>query len=377
MKMKKISIYTRDTQIASSSYYRIWQYFNRLDGKYAIYDRSFIPSSLTQLQYNYSNETGVVGIAVKTLYHLFVYVNSIRYFLTDIFFTKPETVVVLRSITPKTFFKPASFLYKALLNKTDLVLWDFDDDIFVNNEISQSERVLLEEKADHIIVTHDYLAKLVGDSYQSKVILMPTTEGDFTSYNPETLIEQRAQTYNDIRMVWLASSAGLKDIESISAELDEAANILEAQFKKKMTLVIVCNKCPILHVQKLAVEYHEWSREIARQELLKAHFGIMPLIDNKFSQGKGGFKIVQYMSSGLPQIASAVGFNREVISDNESGFLVEESGKYNGWISAILKLSTDIDTWYKMSRCAYKRWESNFSFYQNLETWIELIEGGD
>ena len=178
-------------------------------------------------------------------------------------------------------------------------------------------------------------------------------------------------------MVWLASSAGLKDIESISAELDEAANILEAQFKKKMTLVIVCNKCPILHVQKLAVEYHEWSREIARQELLKAHFGIMPLIDNKFSQGKGGFKIVQYMSSGLPQIASAVGFNREVISDNESGFLVEESGKYNGWISAILKLSTDIDTWYKMSRCAYKRWESNFSFYQNLETWIELIEGGD
>lgn len=377
MRMKKISIYTRDTQTASSSYYRIWQYFNRLGEKYTIYDRSFVPAFLTRLQYNYSNETGVTGFATKISYHFFVYVNSIRYFLTDILFTKPEVVVVLRSITPKTFFNPARFLYRALLNKTDSVLWDFDDDIFVNNEISKGERRLLEEKVNHIIVTHDYLAQLVGESYRSKIVIMPTTEGDFTLYDSEALITQRAKTYNDIRMVWLASSAGLRDIESISAELDEAASILEQQFNKRLKLVIVCNKCPILNVQKLVVEYHEWSREIAKQELLRAHFGIMPLIDNKFSQGKGGFKIIQYMSSGLPQIASAVGFNRQVISDNESGFLVEESNKQNGWITSILKLSTNKDTWYRMSRNAYARWGSNFSFYQNLDTWVHLIEGGD
>ena len=133
--MKKISVYTRDTDVASSSYYRIWQYFNRMNDQYKVYNRSFIPKKLTQMQYNHSAKSELASVAVKILYHCFVYIKSIYFFIID-YFVRPETIIVLRSITPKTFIWPANILYSKLLSRTNTVIWDFDDDIFNSNEIS-------------------------------------------------------------------------------------------------------------------------------------------------------------------------------------------------------------------------------------------------
>ena len=372
--MRKISVYTRDTQIGSSSYYRIWQYFNRMGNQYKIRDRSFVPGSITRLQYNYSNNKGIIGILVKLIYHMFVYLGSILFFMIDIIDT-PNAVVILRSITPKTYKFPVNLLYRKLLEKTKIVIWDFDDNIFVNNEISDNEKELLEKKATYIIVTHEYLRSLLSKKYRDKTILMPTTEGDFSGLNFNEIIKKRIDDYDSIRMVWLASSAGLKDIEFISEELEQAAIILRKSYNKQLTLTIVCNKMPCIKSKVLKIQFCPWTRSKAIDELIKSHFGIMPLIDNEFSKGKGGFKIIQYMAAGLPQIASAVGFNNTVIDEGISGCLVNDNTEKQKWVESIVLLSTNMEKWKMMSYNSIQRWNTNFSFERNLHTWMELLDG--
>ena len=59
------------------------------------------------------------------------------------------------------------------------------------------------------------------------------------------------------------------------------------------------------------------------KEIISAHIGIMPLPDNDFTRGKGGFKLIQYMSTAMPVIASAVGFNKQIVT-KDFGYLVYE-----------------------------------------------------
>jgi glycosyltransferase involved in cell wall biosynthesis len=89
----------------------------------------------------------------------------------------------------------------------------------------------------------------------------------------------------------------------------------------------------------------------------------MPLDDTRFARGKGSFKIIQYMGAGLPSIASSVGFNKQVIVDGETGYLV---GCSEDWIEAILRLSEDRSFWNTMSGDARKRWEAEYSYNANL-----------
>lgn len=62
----------------------------------------------------------------------------------------------------------------------------------------------------------------------------------------------------------------------------------------------------------------------------------MPLEDNAYTRGKWAFKLIQYMSGGLPIIGSNVGFNKTVV-DKEIGALANNSAK-SAWLDALLMM---------------------------------------
>ena len=49
----------------------------------------------------------------------------------------------------------------------------------------------------------------------------------------------------------------------------------------------------------------------------------MPLFETKWEKGKCGYKLIQYMASGLPVIASNFGFNKKVVDKKKSTELTE------------------------------------------------------
>jgi glycosyltransferase involved in cell wall biosynthesis len=78
--------------------------------------------------------------------------------------------------------------------------------------------------------------------------------------------------------------------------------------------------------------FYDWSSEIEAQILSKSHVGIMPLDNDDFSKGKSAFKLIQYMSCGLPLVASSVGENNNVVKNGRNGFLVKNEIE---WIESI------------------------------------------
>ena len=98
----------------------------------------------------------------------------------------------------------------------------------------------------------------------------------------------------------------------------------------------------------------------------------MPLENNLKNQGKGGFKLIQYLSIGLPVIGSRVGINEEII-DCTNGYLTEGL-KDQTWATAIMETTSDIITWETMSKCSLNKWEQTYSFKKNLEIWRKLIK---
>jgi glycosyltransferase involved in cell wall biosynthesis len=94
----------------------------------------------------------------------------------------------------------------------------------------------------------------------------------------------------------------------------------------------------------------------------KFDVGIMPLNDNLWERGKCGFKLIQYMSCGIPVIASPVGINSEIVS-NDVGFLAS-SGKE--WVDSFSKLISNDILRKQMGSNARQRVERHFSFYNNV-----------
>jgi glycosyltransferase involved in cell wall biosynthesis len=59
----------------------------------------------------------------------------------------------------------------------------------------------------------------------------------------------------------------------------------------------------------------------------------MPLPNGLWERGKCGYKIIQYMASWLPVVASPVGANTQIVEPGITGFLADSLAS---WMSALL-----------------------------------------
>ena len=302
-------------------------------------------------------------------------VRGTYYLLID-YINKPQFIIVSKTFCPRHTPIFLRILIRKVSKSVDL-FWDLDDHIFNSGEISEKQAMILEENSKAIVVTSAFLKSKIKLKYQSKVILLPTTDGDFQGFNMIDLMKQRQFAFtHEIKLVWVATAGNIPSLLKILDTLDKAAALLLKTQNKKLVLTVVCNKPVEIEVSYLKIINIEWTRNKAKEEIFNAHIGIMPLIFDEYSLGKGGFKLIQYISTGLPVIASKVGFNEEVVDEN-CGFLVNDKEINEGWIDGILKLSCSFDEWSNYSLAAYKKWNSSFPFDNNLEVWKELLDCKD
>lgn len=366
---KIISIYVRNKEITPSSYYRIIQYTKRIEAD--IHIREIAPNGIYKKQMNVNKDNKFKKYLIGIIYYTIMIVRLLYYLILDNV-VKPNCVVVSKTFCPK--YTP--ILIRILIHriaKHTTLYWDFDDYIFANQEISRSQANILKEHSKKIIVTNEYLKSKIEKGYRNKVMLLPTTDGDLQGFEEKTLIFNRKKTleYN-IRLVWVGTSANIPNLFKVVQALDKAAEIIKKVYNKKLILTIVCNKPFNVNVNDLIIRNVLWDRNVAKEEIYNANIGIMPLILNEYSLGKGGFKLIQYISTGLPVIASNVGFNQEVIDDS-CGILVDDEKCTDGWVEAIIKICNTNDIWEKYSINAYRTWNEKFSFERNLNVWKNLL----
>jgi glycosyltransferase involved in cell wall biosynthesis len=86
------------------------------------------------------------------------------------------------------------------------------------------------------------------------------------------------------------------------------------------------------------VEVLPWSEDTEVSLLAQVDIGIMPLPDEPFERGKCAYKLIQYMASSKPVVASPVGENVYVVRPGVNGFLASSESE---WQSALFDLCND------------------------------------
>lgn len=126
-----------------------------------------------------------------------------------------------------------------------------------------------------------------------------------------------------------------------------------------------------LEIPGVPVVAKAWKAAEEADDLRAFDIGIMPLEDNLWTRGKGGYKLLQYMAAGVPAIASPVGINCAIIHDGENGFLARDPAT---WTLRLRQLAEDAQLRERVGRAARATIEARFSLKDYLDRYVALIE---
>jgi glycosyltransferase involved in cell wall biosynthesis len=114
----------------------------------------------------------------------------------------------------------------------------------------------------------------------------------------------------------------------------------------------------------------EWSEATEASSLLDVDIGIMPLPDTEWTRGKCGLKLLQYMACGLPVVASPVGANRDIVLDEETGFLPHDAEE---WADSLARLIASRDLRERLGGQGRERVAELYSLQRWADTYVRHV----
>lgn len=364
---KRIATFINARDICPSGYYRILQFF---DTKELKIHQLMSPAHFrwwhkrTAAQKRILAPIHFLTIIIRTFFGLVIECMKVR---------KGDTVIISRTISPRMLFPTHRWLLKYIATRATII-WDFDDNMLELGIVSRAEHNLLSAISQRIVVTHQFLADTIALDYQNKVYVLPTTDGDMLNDSTEQLLKARLTIYdNEVRLVWLGTAGNLEFLRPIIPQLERCAKLLMHNSNKRLVLHVVCNQTLNTDTTDLVIINTDWNHHAAIQALRQGHIGIMPLADNNFTRGKGGFKLIQCLAAALPVVASSVGFNVSVINDH-CGRLVSPDIAQSRWDEAILTFCNDATIYQQAALAARQQYFEHFNFHEARSQWHKWVE---
>jgi glycosyltransferase involved in cell wall biosynthesis len=214
-------------------------------------------------------------------------------------------------------------------------VYDFDDAIFVRPPYSANRawdwlrppsRVASTARgARAVIVGNEYLAENAR-RWNERVTIIPTPV-DTERHRPRP----GARAAGPLVLGWVGSQTTAPYLRLI----DDALTDLARRHEFVVRVVGGPYAHPTVRVEQLS---YDLDREPA--DLESFDIGLLPEPDDSWTRGKGAFKALLYMATGIPVVASRVGVNPEVVAEGETGFNVETTEQ---WVQVLEKLLTDAE----------------------------------
>lgn len=218
----------------------------------------------------------------------------------------------------------STFLTIEPLAKKPRIL-DVDDAIFLYRGGHFVRRLV--QYCDLVICGNNYLANWFS-LCNPNVIVLPTAI-DANKYMP---IFHQIEMDRPIIIGWIGSSTNLQYLYGIETALKK---IMKAYSSVKLR--VICDKAPEFHsLSPDRIEFLQWSEKTEVENIQNMDIGIMPLNDSPWAQGKCSFKMIQYMSCGLPVVVSPVGMNAEVLAMDNIGMGANTEIQWAEALSALL-----------------------------------------
>lgn len=134
------------------------------------------------------------------------------------------------------------------------------------------------------------------------------------------------------------------------------------------TFLVICDRPPDFSLQSM--QFLPWNEVSEIEDLMKIDIGIMPLEVDAWSEGKCGFKLIQYLALGIPAVASPVGVNKKIVT-MDNGFLC---GTEEDWYNALATLIHDAQLREKMGCSGRKKILDEYSIQEKATDFLSLFD---
>jgi glycosyltransferase involved in cell wall biosynthesis len=340
---------------APSQRFRFEQYLNILEEESFQYKLSpFLNKKAWHILYTSGN-------SVQKLFWLII--SFIKRIILLFQLQSFEFIFIHREATP---IGPPFFEWVVRYIWRKKIIYDFDDAIWLddpNEKGSLKAFVKWKSKVKHICkwsykvsCGNEYLAQFASQ-FNQKVVINPTTID--TNYHHEIPITKRRK----ITIGWTGTHSTLPYLKKIIPILNKLIQNFDFE------LLVISNQKPSFDVTYLT--YLPWNKTSEIEDLNKMDIGIMPLTDDIWSQGKCGFKILQYMAIKRPVIASPVGVNEKILNGSKGGLLAKSDEE---WQLLLSKLLNDSDLRAKLGKKGRQYIEKQYSVISNKETFLSLLQ---
>lgn len=254
-----------------------------------------------------------------------------------------DAIIIEKELFPNIPY----WLERSLLKKHKYLL-DFDDYIAASYKTNKLKKIFFENKIDKLVSkaslttvgNHWYLSEFK----KGNIRYLPTVV-DINDY-PLT-----KKLSNENIIVWIGSPSTVKYLKQIEPALIKL--IKDVPFK----LRIIGGRVDL--DVSIPTEFMEWNQNSENELLAMSTIGIMPLENTLWEKGKCGFKLIQYMTSGLPVVGSESPANSEIIEHGETGFIARNN---DDWYKYLLLLLSDESIANNMGENGRKRVENNYTY---------------
>ena len=304
---KRIIYFTKYTSKGPSSRYRSYNYFSYF--KQAGYEVETSPLFASEYLDIFFKK------GKKSLFYVVKgYFNRLYRLMT---LEKYDVIVIEYELFP---FLPYFIEWLFLKGSKNIVI-DYDDAIFHNYDRSNNivVKLLCRNKiyklvtlANTVITGSPYLTKTL-EKYNKKVIEIPTSI-EFYKYQQ---IQHKTEVaiHEPFKIGWIGSKTQSINIAIVTGALKNL------QKKYNIQLVLIGFDLFLQPILK-GINYKliEWKAETENAVLHSLDVGIMPLQNSDFNKGKCGFKLIQYMATGLPTISTPLEANVKINRDGHNLF---------------------------------------------------------
>ncbi len=285
-------------------------------------------------------------------------------YLKTIFSLRKKDIVFLQNPIFSTYFMVCICLVKVIFRPT--LVFDFDDATWVQNPIAP--RVLAFFSDKYIVASH-YLSK--WEPLQGKPILVMPNLVDYT------LAERYKEPKSDGKVVlgWIGGAP--LSLHNLKILIPVFEILIKKKSPFKFLLVGTLGSKEVVNtftMPGLDVEFMDklnWGKE---GEIQKANsrfdIGLCPLIDNESNRGRCSLKVLDYMASEIPVVASPVGENIYFIDGGKTGYLPTTDDE---WVSCLTVLILNKEKREEMGKASLAKLKEEYSYQANIEKYIDFL----
>jgi len=219
-----------------------------------------------------------------------------------------------------------------LRRRAKRIVYDFDDSVMYRNSKAKNPASQTRKKRfTQMIKASDFV--IAGNNFLRDQVLPINSNVEVI---PTSIDQERYQTKDysvakdRITIGWIGDHGSIHYLEKMRPIFERIGGKYPHS-----ELKIVCDI--FFDCEKIQVVKKHWDSDDEVKDLQSFDIGVMPLVDDPWSWGKCGLKIIQYQGIGLPVVCTPVGVNRDLVEDGVSGFWATTPQEWEEKISILME----------------------------------------